>query len=147
MLKEPGCLIPILFFTLGPLLFVGFDLGNKFEENRALVLFIFLGVCILLGIYLSKILKKGQNKARKIIDDYDTQRKANQEIRNLTIRYSQAKNDVQYLSDEFLINEIMDENLDFITKLAYEEALVERGILESSETHEKLALLKKKFDL
>ncbi|MHA7058067.1 hypothetical protein ACWGOQ_0012670 [Aquimarina sp. M1] len=147
MLKEPGCLIPILFFTLGPLLFVGFDLGDKFEENRALVLFIFLGVCILLGIYLSKILKKGQNKARKIIDDYDTQRKANQEIRNLTIRYSQAKNDVQYLSDKFLINEIMDENLDFITKLAYEEALVERGILESSETHEKLALVKKKFDL
>jgi hypothetical protein len=142
MLKNPDCLIPLLFFTLGPLLFVTMGLGEQFEDNQGTVLFIFLVVVVILAFALQKPLEKGEQKVKEVATDIKEKRETTKNIKQSTAKYIQAKHDAQYLSDEFLLTEIEDDDLDVMIKLAYEETLVERGVLDSSKTHEKLAKIR-----
>jgi C-terminal processing protease CtpA/Prc len=86
MKKNPGCMIPVLFFTLGPLIFAGLGVGKGMSEtSQAVTLFIFLILCFFLAfIILPKMeeSKKSQVKEKtKIIikkkynslEDYYTQ--------------------------------------------------------------------------
>lgn len=149
MLKNPGCLIPLLFFTLGPLLFVTMGLGDTFKDNQAVVLFIFLIVVIILGFSLVKPLEQGEQKVKDVVNELKENKENKENIKSVKHSlqtYNQAKHDAKYLSDDFLLVEIEDDRLDIMMKLAYEETLVERGVLSSSKTHEKLAKIKRNLD-
>ena len=145
MFKEPGCLWPILVFTLGPLIFAGLGLAEGMSQSEQATSFgIFAILCFILAFFLSEKIEKGEVKLKKTIAQTQknislkVQKEKDSEI------YKEAKKNSKYLSDEFLSNELNDQNINIMTRLAYEEILVERGILKSSKTHEELAKLKNK---
>lgn len=76
------------------------------------------------------------------------QRILNQKVKNDLENYHETKKTFKYFSNERLIEtykqfqEDVTENLE---RLALEEELVNRGLIESSPMHEKMYILKKKF--
>ena len=131
--------------TFGVFFLVFFGLINIFgsiENNglSAIVIFIAIGLGIFLAnLFLDKAEEKLENMKENSIN--------NQNAREHFAIYSQTKENSSYLSDDFILNQIKDSNLHIMKKLAYEEILVERGVIQSSPTHEKLALIKQKLRL
>ena len=131
--------------TFGVFFLVFFGLINIFgsiENNglSAIVIFIAIGLGIFLAnLFLDKAEEKLENMKENSIN--------NQNAREHFAIYSQTKENSSYLSDDFILNQIKDSNLHIMKKLASEEILVERGVIQSSPTHEKLALIKQKLRL
>lgn len=132
-------------FAVGLFFLIFFGLINLFgsSENNGLTFVVAL-LAIFLGSIVSELFyEKGEEKINDL-------KELNQNIsaskHNFSI-YNDAKVATKYLSDDFLLAQIIDETLHIMKKIAYEEALVERGVIQSSPTHEKLALIKQQLKM
>lgn len=93
----------------------------------------------------TKVVKGIRNK----IEDIKEEKALTKEVKKQRDEYLQAKHTFKYMSNEKLFGlyqeSLMrgDANME---RLALEEALVERGVIENSPMHEKMYHLKKMFD-
>jgi hypothetical protein len=90
----------------------------------------------------SKIAKDIQQK----LADSNEQKEIRREVNNDIRKYQEAKNSFKYLSNSSLISiykDYLNKGIENMERLALEEVMVEKGILENSPMHEKLYLIKK----
>jgi hypothetical protein len=93
----------------------------------------------------SSVFRTAMNTARKLGDE----RRITEVARTNLQEFQDAKHRFKYLSDETLVakyNEFERANKFSIHRLALEEEMVNRGLLEFSKMHEKLDLQKDFFD-
>jgi uncharacterized protein YpmS len=90
----------------------------------------------------SKIAKDIQQKIADSNEQKELRRVVNNDIRE----YQKAKNSYKYLSNSSLISiykDFLNKGIENMERLALEEVMVDKGILENSPMHEKLYLIKK----
>lgn len=89
---------------------------------------------------------KARQKVNNLVDRYETRKQVKEAQQN----YESAKDSFRYVSDETLrvkYKEMKKEGVEDMERLALEEELVERGIIDYSPMHDKAQALKEKFSL
>ena len=127
---------------------------SRFRDSQPLA-FAFIGATngavlgAIIGFIIDQIrkspaVKSASNKIEQIKED----RKLNESVKSSMKIYQEAVHNFQYLSDQTLwakFNSESVENLDNMERLALEEEMVKRGLIEFSPMHEKLDKLKNMF--
>lgn len=91
---------------------------------------------VVLGRYIFKGAEKAKDKAKEKVQEYQKDKDIKQNISN----YESAKDRFKYVSDDLLedrYNKMESEGVENMERLALEEEMVDRGILEYSFMHEK----------
>ena len=115
----------------------------------------FIGIFFIIFFFVKSILRRFiQTDAGKNIEN-NIQRKKNlivvkQNVKKELLKYQNAKNSFRYFSSEKLMSLYHDykkDKIENMERLALEETMVEKGLLGYSEMHEKLHIIKKRFDI
>lgn len=89
---------------------------------------------------------KARQKVNSLVDEYETRK----QVEDAKQKYESAKDSFRYVSDDTLkekYKEMKDDGVEDMERLALEEELVDRGIIDYSPMHEKAQALKDKFSL
>ena len=132
---------------------LGLIIGLSSSNDKGMMVFIGVSNGLFWGWILGLIIDKvRESTTLKTIEDKIEEFKENQSVVEQTkislAEYSDAKNRFQYLSNETLTEKFksyVDQDKSDMTRLALEEELVRRGILDHSPMHEKLDKIKSKF--
>ena len=125
---------------------------RKFSFSTILGMLVFGSVCygvafFLVGLFYST--KKGEDLINSRQEKKEIEEIKNQTRQNI-ITHKEAKSSFSYFSDERLLN-LYDISIksgkEDMERLALEEVLVERKLISHSPMHEKMHLLKQKFNL
>lgn len=90
----------------------------------------------------------GKINDSEYVKEIQDQKELNRKVKNDLENYQETKNSFKYFSNERLLvlyKQFQSDGSENLERLALEEELVERGLIENSPMHEKMYLLKKKF--
>lgn len=103
----------------------------------------------LIGYLIDQIRKSSVvQKVAKNIEEQKTERELNRNVQNSLNAYKDSVHSFQYLSNQTLLDKFQNEQQDKddnMVRLALEEEMVKRGLIEYSPTHEKIDKLKDYF--
>ncbi len=134
-----GVVVSIALIILFASLLLGTGVNDK-NPIIVIIMVVLIAVAFSLG---SNLTDKGEEK----INDFTNNRTINQDAKKNLETYRNSKLNGEYYSNEFLLNQLEDEKLDLSKRIAFEEILVERGILNFSSTKQNLELISKKLNL
>ena len=93
---------------------------------------------------------KSAAAVKKTLNHVSDEVRSKQEIRNSVAEFEDVRNEVKYISDETLLKDyeaMLKEQKESMRRLALEEELVKRKLIEYSPMHEKIYAIRKKFKI
>jgi hypothetical protein len=123
------------------------DMENSAALGVPLMLIVFIAPGFI-AAWVASNYDEATEKVRQKVDNAVANMKNKEQIEKSKEEYEKAKSQFQYISNQSLLEgyeEMIEKDEHSMRRLALEEELVNRGLIEYSPMHEKMHALKKRF--